>query len=584
MPPPSDSRTMDAREAARVTDQYFHASQARAFASLSPASLSLAWLDWAMHLAASPGKQTELLRLAASHQGDLARYLYDCLRASGDPSPVCIAPPESDRRFSDPAWCRWPYNLLHQGFLLTQSWWEEATSGLHGADPHHLQQVSFWARQWLDMMSPGNQLWTNPIALERTAGERGMNLLRGGGYLLEDIIRRQAQMPVAGADRFRIGHDVAATPGKVVLRNRLVELIQYAPTTAAVRPEPVLLVPAWIMKYYILDLSPHNSLVRFLRDQGYTVYCISWKNPTDRDAGLGMDDYLRHGFFAALDAIGRIQPERRVHATGYCLGGTLLSIAAAAMARDGDPRLASASLFTAQVDFSEPGEIGLFIDEAQVHMLEAQMGRRGYFSADQMAGAFQMLRSYDLLWSRAVHEYLLGERRPINDLMAWNADTTRMPARMHSQYLRRLYLDNDLSAGRYPVGGRPVSIGDIRLPVFAVGTVTDHVAPWRSVYKLHQFFPGELSFVLTSGGHNAGIVNEPGHPGRQYRIRTRQPGDPFLPSDEWLASTPVIDGSWWPAWTQWLADRSGAPEPPPPLGIPGRPGLGDAPGRYVLET
>ncbi|HEX2519255.1 MAG TPA: alpha/beta fold hydrolase, partial [Castellaniella sp.] len=542
------------------------------------------WLDWAMHLAASPGKQTELLRLAASHQRELARYLYDCLKAAGNPTRACVTPPETDRRFTDPAWCRWPYNLLSQGFLLTQAWWEEATSDLPCTDPRHTRQISFWARQWLDMMSPGNQLWTNPVAIDRTITESGMNLLRGGGYLLEDVVRRQAKMPVAGADRFRVGYDVATTPGKVVLRNRLMELIQYAPTTPAVKREPILLVPAWIMKYYILDLSPHNSLVRFLINQGYTVYCISWKNPTDRDAELGMDDYLRDGFFAALDTIGRIQPERRVHATGYCLGGTLLSIAAAAMARNGDQRLASISLFTAQIDFSEPGEIGLFIDEAQVHMLEAQMRRQGYFSADQMAGAFQMLRSYDLLWSRAIHEYLLGERRPINDLMAWNADTTRMPARMHSQYLRRLYLDNDLSAGRYPVDGRPVSIGDIRLPVFAVGTVTDHVAPWRSVYKLHQFFPGELSFVLTSGGHNAGIVNEPGHPRRQYRIRIRQPGDPSLPPDEWMASTPVHDGSWWTAWSQWLADRSGPSEAPPPLGRPGRKALEDAPGRYVLET
>ena len=584
MPSASQRRTVDHRAAARATDQYFHASQARAFASLSPASLSLAWLDWALHLAASPGKQTELLRLAARHQHDLAHYLYDCLRACGDPSRVCVTPPETDPRFKDPAWCRWPYNLLSQGFLLTQAWWEEATSDLHGIEPHHMRQIAFWARQWLDMMSPGNQPWTNPVAIDRTVAEGGMNLLRGGSHLLEDGIRHQAEMPVAGADKFRVGREVAVTPGKVILRNELIELIQYAPTTATVRPEPILLVPAWIMKYYILDLSPHNSLVRFLRDQGHTVYCISWKNPTDRDADRGMDDYLRDGFFAALDAIGRIQPERRVHATGYCLGGTLLSIAAAAMARDGDDRLASVSLFTAQVDFSEPGEIGLFIDEAQVHMLEAQMGRSGCFSADQMAGAFQMLRSYDLLWSRAIHEYLLGDRRPLNDLMAWNADATRMPARMHSQYLRRLYLNNDLSAGRYPVGGRPVSIGDIRLPVFAVGTVTDHVAPWRSVYKLHQFFPGELSFVLTSGGHNAGIVSEPGHRGRQYRFRTRQPGAPFLSPDDWMAATPVNEGSWWPAWSRWLTDRSGPAEAPPALGGSGRTPLEDAPGRYVLET
>uniref|UniRef100_UPI003342E04B PHA/PHB synthase family protein n=1 Tax=Castellaniella defragrans TaxID=75697 RepID=UPI003342E04B len=584
MSPFSTDCSTDARIAARATDQYFHASQARAFASLSPASLSLAWLDWAMHLLASPGKQTELIRLAIDHQRDLVHYLYDCLTAAGKPSKTCITPPETDRRFSDPAWQRWPFNLLHQSFLLTQAWWEEATAEIQGVDSHHMHQVSFWTRQWLDMMSPGNRLWTNPVALDRTITEGGMNLLRGGSYLLEDIIRHQAEMPIVGADKYRVGYDVAATPGKIVLRNKLIELIQYAPTTRTVRPEPILLVPAWIMKYYILDLSPHNSLVRFLRDQGYTVYCISWKNPTDQDAALGMDDYLNDGFFAALDAIGRIQPDHRIHATGYCLGGTLLAIAAAAMARDADHRLASVSLFTAQVDFSEPGELGLFIDEAQVHMLEAQMQRRGYFSAEQMAGAFQMLRSYDLLWSRVIHEYLLGERRPVNDLMSWNADTTRMPARMHSQYLRRLYLNNDLSAGRYPVNGRPVSITDIRLPVFAVATLTDHVAPWRSVYKLHQSFNGELCFVLTSGGHNAGIVNEPGHPRRQYRIHTRQPGDSFLPPDDWMASTPLHDGSWWTAWSQWLADRSGPPEAPPTLGSLDAPALDDAPGRYVLET
>ena len=299
-----------------------------------------------------------------------------------------------------------------------------------------------------------------------------------------------------------------------------------------------------------------------------------------------MDDYLDLGFRAALGAVNAIVPKRKVHATGYCLGGTLLAVAAAAMARDGDDRLASMTLFCAQTDFSEPGELGLFVDESQVALLEAQMQQKGYLSAEQMAGAFQMLRSYDLLWSRMVSEYLLGERRPMNDLMAWNADATRMPARMHSQYLHRLFLNDDLSEGRYPVDGRPVSLGDITLPVFSVGTLSDHVAPWRSVYKLHYLSPARITFVLTSGGHNAGIVSEPGHPNRSFRIATRPAGGNYIPPDQWLETTPSKDGSWWPAWVAWLRKHSGASVPPPPIGAPrkGYQPAGDAPGCYVLEN
>src|SRR5690606_17580068 len=282
----------------------------------------------------------------------------------------------------------------------------------------------------------------------------------------------------------------------------VMELIQYAPQTDKVHPEPVLVIPAWIMKYYVLDLSPHNSLVRYLVENGYTVFCISWKNPGEEERDLGMDDYIKQGIIAALDAIQAIVPKSKVHATGYCLGGTLLAIGAAALARDGQvDRLASLTLLTAQVDFSEPGEISLFIDESQVSMLEAEMELAGYLRADQMAGAFQMLRSYDLLWSKMVQEYLMGERQQLNDLMAWNADATRMPARMHAQYLRRLYLNNELSASRYPVNGRAVTLANLTLPTFCVGTVTDHVAPWHSVYKLHDYCPAEITFVLTNGGH-----------------------------------------------------------------------------------
>ncbi|MCE4372388.1 alpha/beta fold hydrolase, partial [Xanthomonas hortorum pv. hederae] len=351
-------------------------------------------------------------------------------------------------------------------------------------------------------------------------------------------------------------------------------------------PEPVLVIPAWIMKYYILDLSPHNSLVKYLVDQGFTVFCLSWKNPDVEDRDLDMDDYLDLGFHAALDAVKAIVPGPKVHAAGYCLGGTLLAIAAAAMARDDrSEELASLSMFAAQTDFSEPGELALFIDESQVALLEAQMAQTGYLRGDQMAGAFQMLRSYDLLWSRLVNDYLLGERRPMNDLMAWNADTTRMPARMHAQYLRRLYLDDDLSEGRYPVKGRPVSLGGVTLPVFNVGTVTDHVAPWRSVYKLHYLTPAEITFVLTSGGHNAGIVSEPGHPRRQYQIRTRAAGGEYLAPDDWAEAAPRQQGSWWHEWRDWLQARSGKPVRPPGIGAPEQAyaAVADAPGDYVKQ-
>jgi polyhydroxyalkanoate synthase len=313
------------------------------------------------------------------------------------------------------------------------------------------------------------------------------------------------------------------------------------------------------------------------------VFCISWKNPGAKDRDLGMDDYLELGFHAALDAVTTIVPHHKVHATGYCLGGTLLSIAAAAMARDGDNRLASLTLLAAQTNFSEPGELGLFIDESQLSLLEAQMNQTGFLKASQMAGAFQMLRSYDLLWSRMVNEYLLGDRAPVNDLMAWNADATRMPAKMHSQYLRRLFLHDDLSEGRYQVNGKPVALHDLTVPIFMVGTVTDHVAPWRSVYKLHQQSPADITFALTSGGHNAGVVNPPGNPHRHFQLLTRPAGGHTLTTDEWLATAPEEQGSWWTAWLAWLQARSGSPVEPPRMGARAYPPVADAPGNYVME-
>lgn len=570
----------DAVEAARENfDRLVHGAIGRATGGVAPAALALAYSDWLLHLAASPGKQAELFGKAASKW---ARFLRYASRAalSGDSEP-CIEPLPQDHRFEAPEWQTSPYNLLSQGFLLTQQWWHNATVSVHGVSRHHENVVSFATRQLLDLISPANFPATNPVVWRRTVETGGANLRQGMSNWWQDLERFARHLPPAGADKFIPGETVAVTPGKVVFRNRLIELIQYAPQTDKVGAEPILLVPAWIMKYYILDLSPHNSLVRYLVEQGHTVFMISWKNPDAGDRDLTMQDYLDLGVMAALDAVGAIVPERRIQAAGYCLGGTLLSIAAAAMARDGDRRLKTLTLFAAQTDFTEAGELLLFVDEAQIDFLEDLMWSQGFLESKQMTGAFELLNSKDLIWSRMVHEYLMGEREPMNDLMAWNADATRMPYRMHSEYLRSLFLDNALAEGRFKVAGRPVTIQDVRIPIFAVGTETDHVAPWRSVYKIHLLSDSDVTFALTTGGHNAGIVSEPGHPHRAYRLATRQADAPYRDPDDWYRSASRFEGSWWPAWQNWLRAHSSGSSDAPKMGASGYAVLADAPGAYV---
>ncbi|MEW5708383.1 MAG: alpha/beta fold hydrolase [Pseudomonadota bacterium] len=588
IPPPRRDLERDSYAATalgEVIDRSLHATLARFTAGISPAALAGAYLDWAAHLATSPGKQMNLLDKAFRKAVRLANYAGRCMLQGGSAEP-CIEPLPQDRRFLGEAWQRWPYNLIYQGFLLGQQWWHNATTGVRGVTRQHERVVEFVTRQILDTFSPSNFLPTNPELLEHTMRQGGMNLVRGAQNFAEDWERALGGKKPVGAERFEVGRNLAVTPGKVIYRNRLIELIQYAPATERVRPEPILIVPAWIMKYYILDLSPSNSLVRYLTEQGFTVFMISWKNPGPEDRDLGMEDYRKLGIMAALDAVGAVVPGAPVHAVGYCLGGTLLSIAAAAMARDGDERLKSITLFAAQTDFEEAGELMLFINESQVTFLEDMMWEQGFLDAKQMAGAFQLLRSNDLIWSRMVREYLMGERTSMTDLMAWNADATRMPYRMHSEYLRHLFLHNDLAEGRYRVEGRPVALTDIRAPIFAVGTVRDHVAPWRSVYKIHLLSDTEVTFLLTTGGHNAGIVSEPGRKGRSYQVLTKSKDDRYSDPDAWLTIAPRKEGSWWPEWVAWLAARSGDPVAPPPMGAPaaGYPPLWDAPGTYVLQA
>ncbi|SIO50942.1 polyhydroxyalkanoate synthase [Rhodovulum sp. ES.010] len=563
-------------------DRASRALLARAIGGSSPNAAFAAWADWASHLARAPGRQLELAEHAMRSAVKLATHA-----AAGGRTDPPFAPRRGDRRFDHPGWETPPFSLWKQGFLACQDWWEHATEPARGTDPHDAERVAFMARQALDVVSPSNAPLTNPEILQKTLESGGVNLARGASFLGRDITARLAgegPRPPNGA--YEVGRNLACTPGDVVYRNELFELIQYTPQTETVHPEPILIVPAWIMKYYILDLSPENSLIRYLVGQGFTVFAISWVNPTEANRNVSLDDYRRQGVMAALDAVTRIVPGRRVHSCGYCLGGTILAIAAATMARDGDDRLASITLLAAQTDFTEAGELMLFLDESQVAFLEDMMWDQGYLDQKQMAGAFRALRAEELIWSRYVRRYFLGEDEPDFDIAVWNADATRMPARMHSEYLRGLFMENRLTSGRFAVDGRVIALKDIDAPLFVIGTEKDHIAPWHSVYKVTLFTESELTFVLTRGGHNGGILSEPGHRGRHYRIGHRTAESTYMDPDTWFERHPAKEGSWWPEWSAWLAEKSGKEKgPPPSLGAPETelPPLGPAPGTYVFQ-
>ncbi len=564
-------------------DHAFRAAIGKLRGGLSTTALASAWTAWAHQLSASSAQQaaitTEGLRRSAEFMDFCARA------ASGTPlSPTEDAGSDADTRFAADAWSQYPFNVWARGFQHSAAWLKALPRTVAALDPKKADLVAFTISQWLEALSPTNFLLTNPELLELTRREGGENLRRGAQCLIEDIARVTAKQGPVGAEQFAVGTAVATTPGKVIYRNQLMELLQYVPTTAQVYTEPILIVPAWIMKYYILDLSARNSLVKYLVDQGHTVFMISWKNPEPADRDHGMDDYLDLGPLAALDAINAISPGRQVHAAGYCIGGTLLAITAAALAARNAQRLASISLFAAQTDFSEPGALSLFINPDQLAMLKTQMLETGVLDATQMSGAFQMLRPRELVWQPIIQNYVQGQREPLTDLMAWNADGTRMPYKMHTEYLYRLYLDNELATGRFPVHGVPVSLERLTAPLFVVGTETDHVAPWKSVYKAGALTRSQdYTFLLTSGGHNAGIVSGPVNAKRTHRVSAATPTEAPLSADAWIVSVLPQPGSWWPVWQAWLQRRSSGQVDPPTLGAPkdGYSVLGDAPGNYV---
>lgn len=578
---------------AKSLDDQVQAQLSRAFMGLSPIALGLAAADWALHLAYSPGKQMALAQKALQLSREAAQRSLQ---------PAHAEAPEKDTRFKDAAWAQWPYSALKEGFKASDAWWREATQ-VDGMGHHHRHMVDFFARQGLDALSPSNWAATNPQVLAKAKATQGDSLRKGAKHFMDDLQAMQkarADMPADALEplEFAVGKDVACTPGKVVFRNHLIELIQYLPSTDKVHPEPVLIVPSCIMKYYILDLSPSNSMVKYLVDQGHTVCTISWRNPDASDRDLKMQDYLSSGVLAALAAVKASTGAARVHTMGYCLGGTFLAIAAATLGRlarkkpsawtvkekavvPADlPALASVMLLAAQTDFSEPGELGVFIDDDQLEGLRRSMAEKGYLSGKQMGGSFQFMASKDLIWSRNTQRYLLGEEDSSFDLMSWNADQTRLPARMHSEYLHSLFLNNALANGQYRFAGATVALMDISAPMMVVGTTRDHVSPWKSVYKIHLQTDTHVTFVLAAGGHNAGIVSEPGRPRRSYQMASVEDGQGWIDPDDWVAQAPVVQGSWWEAMHAWLVQRSGVAIQPPVIAAENV--VCEAPGDYVM--
>ena len=557
------------------TERVLRAQLAALSGGLAPDDYTKAWWDWYLHLAARPDRQAELAHSAYEKTLDSWQFLQRA--ASGEP----LSPGRDDLGFGASVWNAWPFNAYARAYANWASWWQQALEPAAKTDPA-LERARFAGRMLIEAASPANFLHTNPELLEKTAAESGRNLIRGFKNWLEDAQRAAGGGRTPGSEEFEVGKQLAVTPGKVVFRNRLVELLQYSPQTPDVYAEPVLITPAWIMKYYILDLSPRNSLVRYLVERGHTVFMISWKNPDASDRELGMDDYVQLGFLEALAKVRELTGARPVHAVGYCIGGTLLAIAAAALAAGGERELASVTLLAAQTDLSEPGELSVFITPSQIAMLEAMMHRNGVLESERMGAAFALLRSRDLLWGPAVAQYVRGERPKLNDLMAWNADGTRMPWRMHSEYLERLYLKNELALGTFTLHGARVDLERITVPMFVVGTETDHVAPWRSVYKVRGLTrSADYTFLLTSGGHNAGIVSGPVHPKRRHRLLAWHDATSSLDPEAWLKSAPLQEGSWWPTWQAWLAAHSRRRQIPARAvkvsGVPSE----DAPGQYV---
>jgi polyhydroxyalkanoate synthase len=504
------------------------------------------------------------------------------LRLMGHAAEPVAEAPRGDRRFKHQDWQgSFLYDYIKQSYLIAAKHLHETLAGVQGLDERTAKKVDFYTRQYIDALSPSNFVFTNPEVLRETVASGGQNLLRGFSNLLEDLSRSNGgnfRLRMTDERAFKLGENIAVTPGKVVYQNELMQLIQYTPTTAEVYRRPLLIVPPWINKYYILDLRENNSFVRWATNEGHTVFIISWVNPDARFAAKTFEDYLNQGPLAALDAIERATGEREVNMIGFCLGGTLLATALGYLAAKGDKRVVSATFFATLLDFEEAGELEVFVDEEQVESLEKRMGERGYLEGSEMATTFNMLRANDLIWSFVVNNYLLGRDPFPFDLLYWNSDSTRMPAAMHSYYLRNMYLRNLLAQpGGIVLGGTPIDLSKVEIPLYFISTLEDHIAPWKSCYAGARLFRSPIRFVLGGSGHIAGIINPPAANKYGYWTNETLEDDPGA----WLAKATQHGGSWWTDWARWSAQHGGDKVPARKPGNDRLPPLEDAPGSYV---
>jgi len=574
------SRTMaEVAERGQRIVQDFLKRQADGSGNPDPLNIGGAFMEMTTKLMTNP------TRLVQAQMGFWQDYLTlwsnTARRMMGENVSAVIDEPKGDRRFKDDAWRENEvFDFIRQSYLLSARYFTSAVNSAEGLEPKTAQKVDFYTRQFVDAMSPANFVMTNPEVLRKTAETGGANLLKGLSNLLSDLERGKGKLRIRMTDdsKFKVGENIAVTPGKVVFQTPLMQLIQYNPTTAKVLKRPLVIFPPWINKFYILDLRPKNSFIRWAVDQGHTVFVASWVNPDEALAEKGFDDYMKEGVLAALDAIEQATGVREVNAIGYCLGGTLLATTLAYMATKRDNRIKSATYFVTMTDFEEAGELGVFIDEEQLTALEEKMGKRGFLDGREMATTFNMLRANDLIWSFVVNNYLLGQDPFPFDLLYWNDDSTRMPARMHSFYLRRMYQQNDLvQPGAIELLDTKIDLRKIKVPTYMISTREDHIAPWKSTYRGTQIYSGPVRFVLAASGHIAGVVNPPEAGKYSHWVNEELPPGP----DEWFAGATELAGSWWPDWHRWVTaiDRTEVPARQPGDGK--LEPIEEAPGSYV---